>query len=593
LAFARRFFLLLILLGTRFAFGQEVQTSRLWIAGQEAGGSTERKTVDAQGTLLETREWSHLERMGTMIQQELKQQAVKRPDGSMHVAWSLNLSQEPLEGAADWSPSQPDKLKLTFKNGPPRVLDIPPGTLVWPGDLDDGLKAAARTLKPVRMKSFSFPTQEWTELELQPVGPEPLPGFPDTVRFRGRSAEGGLVEEVELWLSPSQGEVKHQGSMAGIPLLSQRIELPAPAGQVAGAGLFERTIKTLPPHPFLLWLPEVKVRWTGRTPENLGEDDQQRRLGPGLFLLSRALPPTPREALDPPVQGRPAAEDAPFLAATPLVQFNDPVFKGLERRLNPPAKATRWQLAQLVTAFVYDWIRDKNYTVGFASAQEVARNPQGACAQHGVLAVALLRRLGVPARGVTGWMAFGDVLGLHFWVEVKLGGRWIPVDPTFDEAPASAYRLKLGTSDLADLGSVGTGTASMNFLEGVWLPDGPWAADVRPQGDTLMAPGGLMLRVAGARWAFAGGRATLLWNQSHRIEAVPRPAPAQLVDAHRLQGASADGERRIGWWQPRTSTLWIDLGAGRWLQVEALTEPQAFALLAALEANERRLPRAA
>jgi len=587
MSLASRFFVLLTLLAPLPCAGQETQVSRVWIAGQEAGSAIDTKSADAAGVHLESRESSHLERMGAVIQLDLQQRALKRPDGSMHFTWTLSMSQEPQEGAGDWSPRDPGRLRLTFRNGPPRTLDIPAGALVWPGDLEDGLRAAARALKPVRLKHFAFPTQQWAEVDLKPLGPEPLPGFPDTVHFQGRSAEGSMVENVDLWLSPTQGEVKHLGSMAGVPVLSQRVELPPPAGQEPKAGLFARTVKALPPHPFLLWLPEVKVRWSGRTLPDLQQDAQQRRLGPNEFLLARAQPPTPAEAAEPPVRGLPSRQDAPFLAATPLVQFNDPVFAGLERRLNPPRNATRWQLAQMVTSFVYDWIKDKNYSVGFASAQEVARNPVGACAQHGVLAVAMLRRLGVPARGVTGWIALGETMAVHFWVEAELGGRWIPLDPTFDQAPASAYRLKLLTTDLADMGNVGAGTAGTDYLNGIWLPEGPWTADVRPQGDTVMASGGLSLRVPGARWKLAGGRLALVWGESHRVEAVPAPAPAQRADARRMQGAASG---RQGWWHPASAQLWIDLGAGRWLQVDALSESQAFRLLDALEAADRARP---
>lgn len=104
-------------------------------------------------------------------------------------------------------------------------------------------------------------------------------------------------------------------------------------------------------------------------------------------------------------------------------------------RLRPRPGATRWELAQAVTRFVFAWIDDKDFSVGFATALEVARRPKGDCTEHAVLAAALLRRLGVPARGVTGWVAAGRTFGLHLGVEVKLRDRWIPVDPTFDEAP--------------------------------------------------------------------------------------------------------------------------------------------------------------
>jgi transglutaminase-like putative cysteine protease len=308
-------------------------------------------------------------------------------------------------------------------------------------------------------------------------------------------------------------------------------------------------------------------------------------LGKNRYTLLRAAPPSGKAAAERPVKGSPSPQDAPFLAATPLAQFNDPVFDGLVRRLNAPPGATRWELAQRITSFVYDWIRDKNYTVGFASAQEVARTPKGDCTEHGVLAVALLRRLGVPARGVTGWMAFGDSMGLHFWVEARIGGRWVPLDPTFNQAPASAFRLKLGTSDLADLGSVGWESAAMSFTAGSWIPEAPWAAEVRIQGDTIMAPGGARIRVPGGRWSQIHGRLELLWEGRHGVEAVPPPAPALVASALRLQG----GEERGGWWDPALRQLWMDAGGGKWLRVDALAEDQAFRLLEGLETQHPRV----
>jgi transglutaminase-like putative cysteine protease len=583
MALAARIALILTLLAPLGASTPETVTRRVWLAGQEAGTATERWTRDARGLLLETRETTRLERMGVTVSFEVRQKARQAPDGSMTFTWTVVMSQEPQEGRATWSPAAPGQLRLTFKDGPDRTVEVPPGTLLWPGDLDDRLKAAARERKPVQARFFAFPTQQWAQVDLQPVGPAPLPGFPDTVRFRGRSTEGTMAEEVELWLSPTQGEVKHLGALAGVPVLSQRAELPPPPATGPAPGLFQRTVKTLPPHPFLLWLPEVQVRWTGRTVPELPEDPQQRRLGPGRYRLRRAQPPTPAEAAEPPVRGRPSALDAPYLAATPLVQFHDPVFAGLVRRLDAPAGASRWELAQRVTRFVFEWIRDKNYSVGFASAQEVARNPVGACSQHGVLAVALLRRLGVPARAVTGWLGLGEVEAVHFWVEAEIGGRWIPLDPTFDQAPASAFRVKLNVSDLADLGSVGAAAPGTDFLEGAWVPEGPWAAEVRPQGEAVAVPGGLRLRLPNARWQLKAGRLTVAWDGAHRVEAAPRPMDALLAGAKRLQGAAGG---RQGWFQPGNGTLWVDLGAGRWLQVDGLDEAQAFRLLDALELAE-------
>ena len=579
MAFAPRFVLCLLLLGSLRAFAGESASFRQWTAGLEAGGSTHSTSTGPAGDLDVNREWTHMERMGTLIEQELTETARKNPDGSLTFSWTLSLSQEPLEGGATWSPREPGILRMTFKNGPPRSVELPKDVTLWPGDMDDALKNAARKGLPVTIKTFELPTQQWSVLELTPVGPAPLPGFPDSVRFQGHSSEGNLAEDVDYWISPVAGEIKQLGSLAGITMLSQRAELPPPEAKAGAEGFFERTIKALPPHPFLLWLPEVKVRWNGKGVQALPGDPQQRLTSANHYTLTRAQAPSGKAALELPVKGKPSSQDAPFLAPSPLVQFNDPVFEGLEKRLHAPRDATRWELAQRVTAFVYDWITDKNYTVGFASAQEVARTPRGDCTEHGTLEVALLRRLGVPARGVTGWVAYGESMGLHFWVEARIGDRWIPLDPTFDQAPASTYRVKLGTTDLADVGSVGWDSATMTFLEGAWVPDGPWATTIRIQGDTVMAPDGSWLRMPGGHWHYACGQLELVWEASHGVEAVPPPAPAQVVSAHRLRGARG----RLGWWNPGSRLLWVDLGDGNWLQVKDVTEAQALRLLDALE----------
>jgi transglutaminase-like putative cysteine protease len=280
--------------------------------------------------------------------------------------------------------------------------------------------------RPVSIRGFSPALQQATELELQVVGPAPLPGFPDAVRFKGRSREGAMQAETELWVSPTAGELKEQGSLGGIEILTQRAELPAPAGLESGRPFFERTLAPLPPHPFLPWIPRATLRWEGPDDPQLPEDDQQKRLGPGRIQLTRAARPSAAEAVEPPVKGRPGAEEAPFLAPSPLVPFQDLAFDGLLARLRPVPGASRWELARQVNRFVFDWITEKDYTVGFATALEVAHTPRGDCTEHGVLAVALLRKLGVPSRGVLGWIGTGGVMGLHFWVEVGLKGRWVP-----------------------------------------------------------------------------------------------------------------------------------------------------------------------
>lgn len=566
-----------------FACWAPAQTTtrfRLWMAGQEVGGRETLHTQNETREGIETREWVRIERMGMAVEQKVNLQAFRDAQGTLEFTWSIRLAQEPMEGRATWKPGDPLRLRIQPKHLPERWVGLEKEQVLWPPTQDAKLLEAAKGRHPLRLKGYVPALQQPTELDLEVVGLDPLPGFPDAVRFKGVSREGPMQSETELWVSPSAGELKTVTSLGGIQILVQRAELPAPKGAELSASFFAQTLKTLPSHPFLPWLTRATLRWDGKDPQSLPEDDQQKRLDSHRIELRRAKAPTPEEAAQPPVKGQPHPDEAPFLAASPLVQFEDPVFKGLLARLHAPKGASRWALAQRVNRFVFEWITEKDYTVGFASAQEVARRPQGDCTEHGVLAVALLRKLGVPARGVLGWVGMGNVLGLHLWIEVKIAGRWIPVDPTFDEIPASTVRLKLGTTDLADLGSVGWDTAATRFGEGKWSPEGGWEREIRIHRDRVYAPDGSCLHLPGAQWALDGGQLSLLWRGRHSVEAVTHPTPSFLRDSKAFQGVTS-GCR--GWWSPGLKVLWLRLDEGRWLRVSDLDERQALDLLDGLK----------
>ncbi len=563
-----------------FAQATEVRRFRQWVAGQELGGAEDRTSLEGTATQIEHREWINFTRLGIEIQQEIKETSTKNADGSLHFTWRTQLSKEPLEGQADWSPLRPDELRVKSDGFEVKVIPMRIGALLWPRDVEDKMREAARLKRAVKISSYSFTTQQWTELDLNPVGPSPLPGYPDAVLFRGLELGGATRTETSVWISPTRGDLKHTGEIMGLSLVLQRAGLPDPLGSTRGMeAFFEQSLKTIPQHPFQPWLKEVLVRWQGAKALNLPEDPQQHQVKPDLFLLKQSPPLKADEAKELPVKGKPAKDDAPFLAATPLVPFNDPAFDGLIFRLRAPMGASRWELAQRVTDFVWEWITQKDYTVGFASALEVCRNPRGDCTEHGVLAVALLRKLGVPARGVVGWMAAGEILGLHFWVEVKLGHRWVPVDPTFDQAPASAFRLKLGTTDLADLGSVGWENAGQVFGGGTWKvekPDG--LKDIHIEGESLRAPDGTRIRVAGSTWSLGAGLVLHSEGGDLNVSALPRPYAATLEGTTHLQSG-----RWKGWWQPKEQKLYLDLGDRRWLGVEPLNEKNATEFMEKLE----------
>lgn len=559
------------------------RTFRQWLDGQEVGGAS--LEITQVGTTREARshEWVVLTRLGQEIRQEVDEIVRKAPDGRLSFSWRVQLSAEPFEGRAEWSPTEPTQLSLQPTHGLATRKTVPSEALLWPEDLEFRLKEAARTGRGLRVTTFSFPVQQWSTLQLEPQGLSPLPGFPDAVKFTGQESEGLATTPVEVWVSPTAGELRHRTDLAGLVVLSQRSELPPPTDKASAGGFFERTLQTLPPHPFQPWLPACVLRAEGTLPA-LVEDDQQTQIAKGRWRLRRAEAPSPAEASQLPIKGSASVQEARYLAPSPLVPFEDPAFDGLLRRMALPSGLSRWEVAQRVNAFVFDWITEKDFTVGFASALEVCHTPRGDCTEHGVLAVALLRKLGVPARGVTGWVGLGEMLGLHFWVEVHLKDRWLPIDPTFDQAPASALRIKLGDSDLADLGSVGWEGAALAFSGVRWLqePDD----SIKVQGDQVTGPGGVQLRLPGGTWKLTKGMLHLTSGSkaAWRAQAVTRPSETQLKGSSRLAGPRT---LRAGWWSPTTKTLWMELGTSRWLQLEGVAEADAYTLLDQLLAPTR------
>ena len=94
---------------------------------------------------------------------------------------------------------------------------------------------------------------------------------------------------------------------------------------------------------------------------------------------------------------------------------------------------------------VSEWVHDNvNYSLvepfksGVIGASSTLNSKRGVCDEYAVLAISLLRSVGIPARYVTGY-SYGNVLGLsdfgpHAWVEAYVPGfGWLSLDPTYGE----------------------------------------------------------------------------------------------------------------------------------------------------------------
>ena len=181
--------------------------------------------------------------------------------------------------------------------------------------------------------------------------------------------------------------------------------------------------------------------------------DQKRRLTLVVDDLEGLVKPDPAKL---------PAEVLRYLKAEPNVESDDPGLVALAKQASRGAK-TPAEVLRAVTGFVGDYVED-TLRSDVESARMVSQLRKGDCTEHSILATALFRALGYPARQVGGVghvVLRGDKdtlegLGYHAWTQVW-AGRWVDVDPTWRQAPADVTHVLMGaTDDMEWLESLGT-----------------------------------------------------------------------------------------------------------------------------------------
>jgi hypothetical protein len=143
-----------------------------------------------------------------------------------------------------------------------------------------------------------------------------------------------------------------------------------------------------------------------------------------------------------------------FLESSYFLDSADARVKRLAARIvgaetDPLAKARK------VEKWVSENMRPSS-SVGFATASQVCRDLRGDCRQHAMLAAALCRAAGVPARTAVGLVYVedrerGPVLGFHMWTEVYVRGQWFGVDATLGQGSVGAGHLKITDHSWRDI----------------------------------------------------------------------------------------------------------------------------------------------
>ncbi|RKY99841.1 MAG: hypothetical protein DRQ04_06970 [Candidatus Hydrothermota bacterium] len=154
-----------------------------------------------------------------------------------------------------------------------------------------------------------------------------------------------------------------------------------------------------------------------------------------------------------------------YLEPTPFIQSDAPEIRDLAREITAGAKDDVDKVRKILE-WVYTTL-DKKPTVTLPTALDVLKMGYGDCNEHSVLFAALARAAGIPAEITVGLIYQLGRYYYHAWDAVFIGGRWVFVDPIFNEFPASAGHLMLkrgGIEKQADLVPV-VGQLKIEILE--------------------------------------------------------------------------------------------------------------------------------
>jgi hypothetical protein len=180
------------------------------------------------------------------------------------------------------------------------------------------------------------------------------------------------------------------------------------------------------------------------------DTDEQHASASADGAILRIEPLGPRKADAPAArESQPIAADS---QANSWLQSDAPEIRKLAHDGTLEAKTPREQM-QALEQFVRRYIRTKDLSVGYASALEVAKKPEGDCTEHAVLLAALGRALGIPTRVVDG-LAYTDhyagvehVFVPHAWVQAFIDGRWQSFDAALHGFDAGHIALSVGDGD--------------------------------------------------------------------------------------------------------------------------------------------------
>jgi hypothetical protein len=173
----------------------------------------------------------------------------------------------------------------------------------------------------------------------------------------------------------------------------------------------------------------------GKELEIIRDDNQKTEEGEGGRVLVTVEPVRAAQGVKFPYKGEDAAA-VEALKPSRYVQSDDERIASLAKEAVGDSKDAA-KAVKRIEKFVANYINEKNLSVGYATAVEVAASKEGDCSEHAVLTAALCRAVGIPARVAAGVVYVDEFIGFsggifagHAWAQAYIGGKWVGLDAT-------------------------------------------------------------------------------------------------------------------------------------------------------------------
>jgi hypothetical protein len=275
----------------------------------------------------------------------------------------------------------------------------------------------------------------------------------EQVEVMGKAKTGTRVElsfmgiNSVLWLDDDFKLIKESSPAMGLEIIP--ISKEQALAEITPDKAFDLitffSVKLDQPTPNPRNLSYLKVEMQDISTEDLDlNDDYQKLVSVRPIIIESMLP----RLADLPALNLPIEEEREFLEPSAYIQCTDRRIIDKARQIIGQENNATKAAEKLVTG-VYDLL-EKNPTASLPSALDVLEMKKGDCNEHSILFTALARAVGIPTKIYVGLVNLnGYAYYYHAWCAVWLG-KWVPVDPTFNEFPADVGHLKLKEGEIAE-----------------------------------------------------------------------------------------------------------------------------------------------